>query len=72
MSDIDAGAARAKAEYVMKIGMRLKAGDLSHAEAAQKLGLSQADLDEMLRGQRRDVTLAKISGHLNQLQDEPG
>jgi predicted XRE-type DNA-binding protein len=71
MSDIDAGAARAKAEYVMKIGMLLKAGELSNAEAAQKLGLSQADLDEVLRGQRRDVTMAKISGHLNQRQDEP-
>ena len=66
----DAGEMRAKSEYVMKIGILLETGRLSKTEAAQKLGLSQEELNEMLRGKFRDLTVAKISEYLNLLQDE--
>jgi predicted XRE-type DNA-binding protein len=66
----DAGEMRAKSEYVMKIGIFLETGRLSKTEAAQKLGLSQEELNEMLRGKFRDLTLAKISEYLDLLQDE--
>lgn len=68
----DAGQRRAKSEYVMKIGIHLETGRLSKTEAAQKLGLSQEELNEMLRGEFRDLTVAKISEYLNLLQDEHG
>ncbi|KQV19039.1 hypothetical protein ASC74_22150 [Pseudomonas sp. Root329] len=61
---------RAKSEYVMKIGIFLETGRLSKTEAAQKLGLSQKELNEMLRGKFRDLTVAKISEYLDLLQDE--
>ncbi|KJZ63050.1 hypothetical protein VD17_25330 [Pseudomonas fluorescens] len=61
---------RAKSEYVMKIGIFLETGRLSKTEAAQKLGLSQEELNEMLRGKFRDLTVAKISEYLNLLLDE--
>jgi predicted XRE-type DNA-binding protein len=66
----DAGAMRAKAEYVMKIGMLLETGHLSQAEVAQQLGLSQEELSEMLCGQFRDLTPAKVSQYLNRLKGE--
>lgn len=66
----DAGEMRAKAEYVMKIGMLLETGQLDKTEAAQRLGLSQEELSEILRGKFRDLTVAKISEYLNLLQDE--
>ncbi|WP_082555799.1 XRE family transcriptional regulator [Pseudomonas sp. Root329] len=66
----DAGEMRAKSEYVMKIGIFLETGRLSKTEAAQKLGLSQKELNEMLRGKFRDLTVAKISEYLDLLQDE--
>lgn len=68
MSDIDAGAARGKAEYVMRIGMLLEKGDLSKAEAAQKLGLSRQELDEMLQGRLGVSTVAKILEYLDLLK----
>lgn len=60
-----AGGMRAKAQYVMRIGLLHKTGHLSNAEAAQKLGLSQEEMTEMLRGQRPDRTVAKISQYLS-------
>ncbi|RON53052.1 XRE family transcriptional regulator [Pseudomonas frederiksbergensis] len=69
MSDIDAGLARGKAEYVMRIGMLLENGDLGKAEAAQKLGLSQEELDEMLQGRLGDLTMTKIQEYLDLLKD---
>ncbi|WP_080932067.1 XRE family transcriptional regulator [Pseudomonas fluorescens] len=66
----DASEMRAKSEYVMKIGIFLETGRLSKTEAAQKLGLSQEELNEMLRGKFRDLTVAKISEYLNLLLDE--
>jgi predicted XRE-type DNA-binding protein len=66
----DAGEMRAKSEYVMKIGIFLETGRLSKTEAAQKLGLSQEELNEMLRGKFRDLTVTKISEYLDLLQDE--
>ncbi|CRL51052.1 helix-turn-helix domain-containing protein [Pseudomonas sp. URMO17WK12:I11] len=60
--DIDAGQMRAKAEYLMKIGMLLDIGQLGKAEAAQRLGLSAGELDEILGGNVRDLTVAKIVG----------
>ncbi|WP_223491003.1 XRE family transcriptional regulator [Pseudomonas sp. A-RE-19] len=57
----DAGELRAKAEYVMKIGLLLEAGQLTRAQAAQRLGLSLEELDEILHGKFRDLTIAKIS-----------
>lgn len=66
----DAGEMRAKSEYVMKIGLLLETGQLSKTEAAQKLGLSQEELNEMLRGKFRDLTVTKISEYLNLLQDQ--
>jgi predicted XRE-type DNA-binding protein len=66
----DAGEMRAKSEYVMRIGILLKTDQLSKAEAAQKLGLSQEELNEMLLGKFRDLTVEKISEYLNLLQDE--
>ncbi|RON41201.1 XRE family transcriptional regulator [Pseudomonas frederiksbergensis] len=68
MSDIDAGAARGKAEYVMRIGMLLESGDLSKTKAAQKLGLSQQELDEMLQGRMGDLTVTKILEYLDLLK----
>ncbi|MGF6112562.1 XRE family transcriptional regulator [Pseudomonas sp. ADAK2] len=70
MSDIDAGVARGKAEYVMRIGMLLDNGDLSKTEAAQKLGLSEEELDEMLQGRLDDLTVTKILDHLDLLKGE--
>ncbi|RON24083.1 hypothetical protein BK663_20825 [Pseudomonas lini] len=61
---------RAKAEHVMKIGMLLETGRLSQTEAAQRLGLSQEELDEILSGKFRDLTVAKISEYPNLLLDE--
>ncbi|WP_123368716.1 XRE family transcriptional regulator [Pseudomonas brassicacearum] len=66
----DAGEMRGKSEYVMKIGLLLETGRLSKTEAAQKLGLSQEELNEMLRGKFRDLTVTKISEYLDLLQDE--
>ncbi|MHC8370818.1 XRE family transcriptional regulator [Pseudomonas sp. MDT1-85] len=70
LGDPDAGEKRAKAEYVMKIGLLLKTGRLSKTEAAQRLGLSQEELDEILSGKFRDLTVAKISENLNLPVDE--
>lgn len=70
LGDPDAGEMRAKAEYVMKIGMLLETGRLSQDEVAQKLGLSQEELNEMLRGKFRNLTVANISEYLNRLKDE--
>jgi len=61
----EAGGMRTKAQYVMRIGLLHKTGHLSNTEAAQKLGLSQEELSEMLRGQRCDLTVAKISEYLS-------
>ena len=66
----EASEMRAKAEHVMKIGMLLETGRLSQTEAAQRLGLSQEELDEILSGKFRDLTVAKISEYLNLLLDE--
>ncbi|WP_207247701.1 MULTISPECIES: XRE family transcriptional regulator, partial [unclassified Pseudomonas] len=52
---------RAKAEHVMEIGMLLETGRLSQAEAAHRLGLSEEELNEILRGEFCDLTVAKIS-----------
>lgn len=60
--DADAGGIRAKAEYLMKIGMLLSTGQLDKAEAAQRLGLSAGELDEILGGNVRGLTVAKIAG----------
>jgi predicted XRE-type DNA-binding protein len=65
----DAGEMRAKSEYVMKIGILLETGRLNRIEAAQKLGLSEEELNDMLRGKFRDLTVAKISEYLNLLLD---
>lgn len=70
LGDPDAGKMRAKAEHVMKIGLLLKTGRLSKTEAAQRLGLSQEELDEILSGKFRDLTVAKISEYPNLLVDE--
>ncbi|MGF6128571.1 putative XRE-type DNA-binding protein [Pseudomonas frederiksbergensis] len=70
MSDIDAGLARGKAEYVMRIGMLLENGDLNKAEAAQQLGLSQEEMDEMLQGRLGDLTMTKIQEYLDLLKGE--
>ena len=67
MIDVDGSERRAKSEYVMKIGLLLETGRLDKTEAAQKLGLSEEELDEMLRGKFRDLTVAKISEYLNLL-----
>ncbi|PQP00077.1 hypothetical protein C5612_24340 [Pseudomonas frederiksbergensis] len=66
----DAGEMRAKAEYVMKIGMLLESGRMSKPEAAQKLGLSGEELSEILHGKFRDLTVAKISEYLDLLVGE--
>lgn len=60
--DVDAGEMRAKAEYLMKIGMLLDTGQLGKVEAAQRLGLSAGEMDEILDGNARDLTVAKIAG----------
>jgi predicted XRE-type DNA-binding protein len=70
MDDRDASTLRANAEFVMKIGMLLETGRLDSTEAAEKLGLTREELDEMLRGESSDWTVAKISEHLNQPRDE--
>ncbi|MGE8147280.1 hypothetical protein ACQKP7_19105 [Pseudomonas frederiksbergensis] len=70
MSDIDAGLARGKAEYVMRIGMLLENGDLNKAEAAQQLGLSQEEMDEMLQGRLGDLTMTKIQEYLDLLKGD--
>lgn len=65
----DASEMRAKSEYVMKIGILLKSGLLSQAEAAQKLGLTSEALNEILRGKFRDLSTGQISDYLLRLQD---
>ncbi|MDI3271340.1 helix-turn-helix domain-containing protein [Pseudomonas sp. MDT1-16] len=60
--DADAGEMRAKVEYLMKIGMLLDTGQLGKAAAAQRLGLSAGELDEILGGNARGLTVAKIAG----------
>ena len=67
MIDVDGSERRAKSEYVMKIGLLLETGRLDKTGAAQKLGLSEAELDEMLRGKFRDLTVTKISEYLDLL-----
>ncbi|ATE80610.1 XRE family transcriptional regulator [Pseudomonas frederiksbergensis] len=61
---------RAKAEHVMKIGMLLETGRLSQADAALRLGLSEEELNEILRGEFCDLTVAKISEYTKPLLDE--
>ena len=61
---------RATAEHVMKIGMLLQTGHLGKAEAAQRLGLSEEELNEILQGRLHDLTVAKISEYLNLPVDE--
>ncbi|MHC8396371.1 XRE family transcriptional regulator [Pseudomonas sp. LB3P93] len=61
-SGADAREMRAKAEYLMKIGMLLDTGQLGKAEAAQRLGLTAGELDEILDGNVCDLTVAKIAG----------
>jgi predicted XRE-type DNA-binding protein len=58
----DVGEMRAKAEYLMKIGMLLDTGQLGKVEAAQRLGLSAGEMDEILDGNVCDLTVAKIAG----------
>ncbi|WP_258544292.1 helix-turn-helix domain-containing protein, partial [Pseudomonas sp. FW305-53] len=41
--------------------MLLETGRLSQAEAAHRLGLSEEELNEILRGEFCDLTVAKIS-----------
>jgi predicted XRE-type DNA-binding protein len=65
----DADDMRAKSECVMKIGLLLESTRLSKADAAQKLGLSAEELNEILRGKFRDLSVAKISGFLEQLKN---
>ncbi|SDP42585.1 hypothetical protein SAMN04489798_5730 [Pseudomonas arsenicoxydans] len=60
--DANVGEMRAKAETLMKVGMLLDTGQLGKAEAALRLGLSSLELDEILDGNVRDLTLAKIAG----------
>jgi predicted XRE-type DNA-binding protein len=60
--DADVGEMRAKAESLMKVGMLLDTGQLGKAEAALRLGLSSLELDEILDGNVRDLTVAKIAG----------
>ncbi|KJZ43477.1 hypothetical protein VC35_20735 [Pseudomonas fluorescens] len=60
---------RAKSECVMKIGLLLESGRLSKTDAAQKLGLSAEELNEILRGKFRDLSVEKISGFLEQLKN---
>jgi predicted XRE-type DNA-binding protein len=69
LGDPDAGEMRAKSEYVMKIGILLETGRLDKREAAQKLGLSEEELNDVLLGKFRDFTVAKISEYLNPLLD---
>jgi len=68
----DASDMRAKSGYVMKIGLLLESGQLSESDAAQKLGLSGEELKEILRGKFRDLNVAKISEHLDQLKNTHG
>lgn len=65
----DAGDMRTKSECVMKIGILLESGQLSKTGAAQKLGMSIEELNEILRGKFRDLSVAKISGFLEQLKN---
>ncbi|MFM9485166.1 XRE family transcriptional regulator [Pseudomonas monachiensis] len=68
----DAGDMRAKSDCVMKIGLLLESGRLSKTDAAQKLGLSVEELNEIFRGKFRDLSVAKISGFLEQLKNSRG
>ncbi|MNL61391.1 hypothetical protein D3C87_1853050 [compost metagenome] len=59
---------RTKSEHVMKIGLMLESGQLSKTEAAQKLGLSVEELNEILRGKFRELSVEKISNYLDLLK----
>ncbi|KRA94420.1 hypothetical protein ASD91_09680 [Pseudomonas sp. Root68] len=63
---------RAKSDCVMKIGLLLESVRLSKTDAAQKLGLSVEELNEIFRGKFRDLSVAKISGFLEQLKNSRG
>ena len=56
----------------MKIGLLLESVRLSKTDAAQKLGLSVEELNEIFRGKFRDLSVAKISGFLEQLKNSRG
>ncbi|MNI93412.1 XRE family transcriptional regulator [Pseudomonas sp. MAG733B] len=64
----DASDMRTKSEHVMKIGLMLESGQLSKTEAAQKLGLSVEELNEILRGKFRELSVEKISNYLDLLK----
>jgi transcriptional regulator with XRE-family HTH domain len=68
--DTDVGDRRVHADYLMKIGMRLKAGELTEAEAAKKLGLSADELTEVLSGKSSELTVTKIWKYLDLQQTE--
>lgn len=68
----EVGELRAKAEYVMKIGILLDSGDMSKPEGARKLGLSMDELNEFLSGQVRDLAFAKIAQYQIAPPDETG
>lgn len=66
----DAGAMQIKSQFLRRIGEFLESNALSKTEAAQKLGISEEALNEMLRGKFRDLSVERVSGFL-QLLEQP-
>lgn len=56
-----------KAGLVTRIRDIIKAGKLTQAEAALRVGLSQPDVSRLLRGQFRDVSVERLMRMLTRL-----
>ncbi len=49
-----------KAELVRRIGLLINAANLTQAQAAERMGMSQPDVSKMLKGQFRPISLEKL------------
>ena len=58
---------RIKAELVDEIGLRMKAEDMTQAMAAERMGIKQPDLSNILRGKFRGYSVERLAGMLGKL-----
>lgn len=58
---------RVKAELVDEIGRRMKADKLTQTAAAQRMGIKQPDLSDILRGKFRGYSVERLATMLGKL-----
>ena len=63
----DADAMRVKAQLASRIAQIIKQGKLTQVRAAERLGMSQPRLSDMLRGRFRGISEAKMMACLTRL-----